>query len=169
MNKPGRHHLNQVIEVNSIVSNGAKEALCASWYGSLRTHIAPVLLVLTKRTTWIYETASDKLNSRTILQNRPHTHTTPQQWKAKIEGLSQIQRLTRLDNKYSVILHWILDWSRKIFFSCYKIHYIIYNTTVFYNNWKNLNKIYRLDNSSKVMFNFQFWSLNCDYVKGCPS
>lgn len=49
VNKPGRHRLNQVIEVNNIVSNGAQEAPCASRYGFLRTHnIIPVLLVLTK-------------------------------------------------------------------------------------------------------------------------
>ena len=99
VNKPGRHHLNQVTEVNNIVSNGAKEALCAPWGGLLRTHnVLPVLLVLTKCITRLSETASDRLNLRNILQNKPHTHTQPQQWKAKIEELSQIKRLKRRDN-----------------------------------------------------------------------
>ena len=99
VNKPGRHHLNQVTEVNNIVSNGAKEALCAPWGGLLRTHnVLPVLLVLTKCITRLSETASDRLNLRNILQSKPHTHTQPQQWKAKIEELSQIKRLKRRDN-----------------------------------------------------------------------
>lgn len=147
--KPGRHHPDQVITVNitcNVVKDGIK--LTCHRGGSNERDTASLLWYVCQWyiTECYHKEITDKSKLRHILQN-----IWPVIWSWKLRG--KLRKSSRLKRQWITQCN-VWFWTGSF---CYKRYY-----------WSNTNRAKWLNGSSVLMLIFWFCWLSCSYIGECP-